>query len=191
MKEISPDLHTYLSQSDTFEVNGTHESQLAIIAGGDTNAITVSNVCYLLCQHPEYQSRLFEELSDLPANENIIDDRYLMNKSCLLSVINETLRLYPPVPGGLQRLTPPQGALIAGRYIPGDMIVSTPTYAIHRGMIQVHLPAHKTQNLQTLVRLSDLMTSYRNAGHLNPIFSFEKTHSCRSLTVLTTAPESL
>ncbi|KAL4954336.1 cytochrome P450 [Aspergillus filifer] len=46
--------------------------------------------------------------------------------------INEALRLYPPVQGGVQRLTPPNGAMIAGRFIPGDTIISTPTYSLHR-----------------------------------------------------------
>ena len=135
MKDTSPDLYTYLSQSDTFDIDGIHEAQLAIIAGADTNAITVSNVCYLLCQYPEYQKKLYEELSDLPVHENVIDDRHLLSKPCLLSLINETLRLYPPVPGGLQRVTPPEGATIAGLYIPGDIIVSTPTYALQRGIV--------------------------------------------------------
>ncbi|KAJ8116335.1 hypothetical protein OPT61_g2208 [Boeremia exigua] len=133
MKDISPDLYTYLSQSDTFDSNDIHESQLVIIAGADTNAITVSNVCYLLCQHPGYQQELFEELVDLSIHNEILEDKHLLNKPVLLSIINETLRLYPPVPGGLQRVTPPEGATIAGRFVPGDTIVSTPTYALHRG----------------------------------------------------------
>ncbi|KAF9695590.1 hypothetical protein EKO04_006412 [Ascochyta lentis] len=132
MQDISPDLYTHLSQSDTFEADGVHETNLVIIAGADTNAITVSNVCYLLCQHPEYQQKLYEELSDLPVHEGVISDQHLMGKPWLLSIINETLRLYPPVPGGLQRQTPPEGATIAGRYVPGNMVVSTPTYALHR-----------------------------------------------------------
>ena len=132
MKDISPDLYTYLSQSDTFPVDGIHEARLAIIAGADTNAITVSNVCYLLCRYPKYQEKLYEELSGLTSDEDIVDDRDLLNRPCLLSIINETLRLYPPVPGGLQRVTPPEGVTIAGRYIPGSMIVSSPTYALHR-----------------------------------------------------------
>lgn len=133
MKDVSPDLYTYLSQSDTFEVDGIHEAQLAIIAGADTNAITVSNACYLLCRHPVYQEKLYEELRGLPVTDDIVDDLFLLGKPCLLSVINETLRLYPPVPGGLQRVTPPEGAMIAGRYVPGNMVVTTPTYALQRG----------------------------------------------------------
>lgn len=137
MKGISPDLYTYLSQSSGFKDDGIHEAQLAIIAGADTNAITVSNACYLLCRYPEYQEKLYEELRTLPIAESIIDDHYLLGKPCLLSVINETMRLYPPVPGGLQRLTPPEGATIAGRYVPGHMIVTTPTYTLHRGKLSL------------------------------------------------------
>ncbi|KAF1364560.1 benzoate 4-monooxygenase [Lizonia empirigonia] len=119
-------------QSDTFEADGIHEAQLATIAGADTNAITVSNVCYFLCRHPEYQQKFHDELPDLPVHESVINDCHLMNKTCLLNMINETLRLYPPVPGSLQRLTLPEGATIAGRYVPGNIVVSTPTYALHR-----------------------------------------------------------
>jgi cytochrome P450 len=140
MTDISPDLYTYLSQSETFDVDGIHEAQLAIIAGADTNAITVSNICYLLCQHLDYQQMLFEEISSLSVHEDIIDDHLLIGKPYLSSIINETLRLYPPVPGGLQRLTPPEGAIIAGRYIPGNIVVSTPTFAIQRGTTILYQP---------------------------------------------------
>jgi cytochrome P450 len=140
MSDTSPDLYTYLSQSDRFEADGIHEAQLAVIAGADTNAITISNACYLLCRHSKYQEKLYEELCTLPVVNDVIDDRFLLGKPCLLSIINETLRLYPPVPSGLQRITPPEGATIAGRYVPGNMIVTTPTYALHRG--QPHLTHH-------------------------------------------------
>ena len=107
---------------------------MAIVAGADTNAITMSNVCYLMCQHPGYQAELYKELSDLRSLDGIIDDHDLLNKPYLTGIINETLRLYPPVPSGLQRMTPAEGAIIAGRYIPGHMNVTTPTYALHRGI---------------------------------------------------------
>ena len=133
MGTVSRDLYTYLSQSDKFEVDGTQEAQLAIVAGADTNAITISNAFCLLCSHPEYQTMLYNELRDLPMSHNLIDDHHLIGKPYLSAIINEVLRLYPPVPSGLQRLTPPEGATIAGRFVPGDMIISTPTYAIQRG----------------------------------------------------------
>jgi len=129
------DIYTYISKSDSFEAEGVQEANLAVIAGADTNAITLSNTCYLLCQHHEYQQKLYSELKNLPIEDGIIDDEHLLNVPDLNAIILETLRLYPPVPGGLQRVTPPQGAQIAGRHVPGNMIVSTPTWSIQRGTV--------------------------------------------------------
>ncbi|KAI4923564.1 hypothetical protein J4E85_008603 [Alternaria conjuncta] len=124
------DIYTYLPQSELFNGNALREAKLAIVAGADTNAITMSNICYLLCRHPGYQAKLHYELSALhslfPGNDD------LTNKPCLAGIINEALRLHPPVPSGLQRVTPAEGAVIAGRHIPGHMNVTTPTYALHR-----------------------------------------------------------
>lgn len=136
----SPDFYTHISQAENFEHDRSHEAQLAIVAGSDTVAITLTNVCYLLCRYPEYQKKLFEEVGELPDEDGLIDDQILVGKPCLLGIINEALRLYPPVPSGVQRLTPPEGAVIAGRYIPGNTVVTTPTYALQRGML---LPYHQ------------------------------------------------
>ena len=91
----------------------------------------MSNICYLLCRHPEYQAKLHDELSGL--HSLFPDDQDLMNKPYLTGIINEALRLHPPVPSGLQRVTPAEGAVVADRHIPGHMNVTTPTYALHRG----------------------------------------------------------
>lgn len=50
----------------------------------------------------------------------------------LNGVINEALRLHPPIPTALQRLTPPEGLDIGGTYIPGNVTVWCPQYAIGR-----------------------------------------------------------
>ena len=91
----------------------------------------MSNICYLLCRHPEYQAKLHDELSGL--HSLFPDDYDLMYKPYLNGIINEALRLHPPVHSSLQRVTPAEGAVIAGRHIPGHMNVTTPTYALHRG----------------------------------------------------------
>lgn len=50
----------------------------------------------------------------------------------LNAVINESLRLYPPVPTTVYRQTPSEGIMIDDVYIPGSMSVISPQYAIGR-----------------------------------------------------------
>lgn len=47
-------------------------------------------------------------------------------------IINETLRLKPPIIQGLPRETPAQGIYIGNTYIPGHVVVSVPTILIQR-----------------------------------------------------------
>jgi hypothetical protein len=193
MQTEESDIYTYLSRSNGFQNNTISEAKLAIVAGADTNSITVSNVCYLLCRHPEYQEELYDELKGLPTvDEGVIDDQNLIGNSYLTGIINEALRLRPPVPSGLQRLTPPEGAVIAGRYIPGNMNVSTPTYSLHRGQsLQPRVKTQNTKCLEILARSLSLMSSYPSAGSLNLNSSFAKMLSCLLAMELTTVLEGL
>ncbi|THH16238.1 hypothetical protein EW146_g4358 [Bondarzewia mesenterica] len=69
-----------------------------MLAGRDTTASTLTFTVYMLSQHPNVLQRLREEISvkigdaRRPTQEDLRDMRYLR------AVINETLRLYPPVP---------------------------------------------------------------------------------------------
>lgn len=50
----------------------------------------------------------------------------------LNGVIYEALRLHPPVPGIIQRKTPPEGIWIDDVHVPGNVFVFCPQYAIGR-----------------------------------------------------------
>jgi cytochrome P450 len=109
------------------------EAELAIVAGSETVSSTLTAVVYLIACNPEKLKLLQTEIDErLPSVDNVSHSR-LIGAPVLEGCINEALRLYPPVPVGLQRLTPPGGATIAGKWIPGDTLVSVPTYSIHRG----------------------------------------------------------
>ncbi|QSS56910.1 benzoate 4-monooxygenase cytochrome P450 [Histoplasma capsulatum var. duboisii H88] len=111
------------------------DSELAITAGSDTVAATLTALIYILATHPDKQALLQQELDTLLTGIDDISYQKLSipNGSPMLEgVILETLRLYPGAPGGMQRMTPPEGARIAGRWIPGNTLVSTPTYTLHR-----------------------------------------------------------
>jgi cytochrome P450 len=89
---------------------------------------------FVLTQKPELADRLREELRPhIPEDpdEMIMDDK-IMNLDLLNGIVQEALRLYPPSPSHPTRITPPEGAVIAGRFIPGDTQVMAPQYIIGR-----------------------------------------------------------
>ncbi|KAF2757126.1 cytochrome p450 monooxygenase [Pseudovirgaria hyperparasitica] len=121
--------HTYQER-----VNLYGDSQLIIVAGSDTTAATLTTLFFELSQHPKVQQALQQEIDQLfdDAGADVIDAQSLSKLSYLNAVIQETLRLHPPVPSGLQRVTPYGGVEIAGTFIPGDTIVQVPIYTLQR-----------------------------------------------------------
>uniref|UniRef100_A0A0C4DJ21 Uncharacterized protein n=1 Tax=Fusarium oxysporum (strain Fo5176) TaxID=660025 RepID=A0A0C4DJ21_FUSOF len=86
----------------------------------------------LLSRHPDVYRKLRTEVDDLLKPEDTHSHSALAKLKYLQAVIDETMRLYPAIPSGLQRITPPQGLQISGTFIPGNMIVQTPTYTLNR-----------------------------------------------------------
>lgn len=78
-----------------------------VIAGKDTTAITLAWFIYMLCKHPEVQERVAREIKDVTNVEDSttsaefagsLTEEALEKMQFLTAAINETLRLYPPVP---------------------------------------------------------------------------------------------
>ncbi|KAH9858786.1 cytochrome P450 [Lenzites betulinus] len=69
-----------------------------LLAGRDTTACTLTFAIYRLAEHPDVLKRLREEILSVvgPTRRPTYDD--VRNMKYLRAVINETLRLYPPVP---------------------------------------------------------------------------------------------
>lgn len=86
-----------------------------------------------LARHPEQVQKLREELALYMADPvaNVLHQD-IANLDHLNAIIHETLRLYPQVPTALQRKTPSEGIEIGGEYVPGNMTVWCPQYAIGR-----------------------------------------------------------
>lgn len=105
------------------------DAQLIVIAGSDSVAATLIHTFFQLAHDPALVQRLQSEFDALPNLEN----DSLMTVAHLDAVINETMRLHPPVPSGTQRVTPEEGLHIGKHYIPGDVIVQVPSYTVFRG----------------------------------------------------------
>ncbi|KAK6957361.1 hypothetical protein Daesc_000145 [Daldinia eschscholtzii] len=99
-----------------------------IIAGSDTIAPTLVFAFYELARSPWHQDILLSELKDV----DIYDKSQLQNCNHLTALINETLRLYPPVPTGGYRQSPPTGMTINDVYIPGNVTIVAPRYSLAR-----------------------------------------------------------
>jgi hypothetical protein len=83
-----------------------------IIAGRDTSAITLSWFFHLLCQNPDVEKRLLQDIKDVVkadndcvlAEESIsvfaesLTHTVLDKMQYLHAALTETLRLYPPIP---------------------------------------------------------------------------------------------
>jgi len=99
----------------------------------DTTATTLTNIFKSLVQQPHHISLLRAEIDHLPRTElGDYLDSDLADLKHLSGVINEALRLYPPVPSALPRLTPPEGLTVDGTFIPGNVNVYCPQYVLGR-----------------------------------------------------------
>ncbi|KAK4222043.1 Tryprostatin B 6-hydroxylase [Podospora fimiseda] len=114
------------TKRDEYNLHG--DAQLIVIAGTDSVAATLTHIFFELSHRPALMKALQKEFDALL---NLSHDN-LITVSLLDAVINETMRLHPPVASGTQRVTPPEGMYVGGTYIPGDVIVYVPSYTVFR-----------------------------------------------------------
>ncbi|KAJ8119669.1 hypothetical protein ONZ43_g3430 [Nemania bipapillata] len=114
------------TQRESWDLHG--DAQLIVVAGSDSTAAALTHLFFQLLHDPELVRQLQDQLDALPslAHDN------LQTVELLDAVINETLRLHPPVPSGTQRVTPPEGLRIGDTVIPGDVIVQVPSHTVFR-----------------------------------------------------------
>ena len=101
----------------------------------DTTAATLTSLFFELATHQNTLTTLRAELDEYFAEGESVDSTSLTKLSYLSAAIDEALRLHPPVPSGLQRVTPPEGLMVGEIFVPGKTIVQVPLHTIHRGML--------------------------------------------------------
>ncbi|KAK7937712.1 cytochrome P450 [Apiospora aurea] len=107
-------------------------SQL-IVAGSETTATLLCGVTYLLLTNPAALAKATEEVRTTFKSDKDITLLSVMNLPYLLACLNEALRRYPSIVGGLPRQTPEGGSTIAGKYVAEGTAVAVWQYpAYHR-----------------------------------------------------------
>lgn len=119
------------------------DCMLMVVAGSDTTSNAMTFCLYELAKRPDIVARLREELDSLLQNGGELrSDQFdtLRDLAPFLNAcINETLRLWPPVPSGLQRtlmtpltLSPDVTGYSEPLLLPAGTVVSTHTWTMHR-----------------------------------------------------------
>ncbi|KAJ4321021.1 hypothetical protein N0V94_003079 [Neodidymelliopsis sp. IMI 364377] len=99
----------------------------------DTTANALTNILFYLSRHPSIQQKLHHNLhTAMPGGYAAFSYAAVRKLSYLDDIINETLRLKPPVIQGQPRETPPHGLQVGSVWIPGRVNVAVPTLSIQR-----------------------------------------------------------
>jgi len=96
-------------------------SSSLVVAGSETTAALLSGATYLLLQHPNVMAKLVAEIRGTFSKDMDITIVSVGKLRYLTAVLEESMRLYPPVPAGLYRVVPKGGDTVSGKWIPGGV----------------------------------------------------------------------
>ncbi|KAL5362983.1 cytochrome P450 [Aspergillus floccosus] len=115
-------------------------SSLLIMAGSETTATLLSGAVYLLLTNPVKMQKLVNELSNAFPDGSMINIESTSRLNYLPAVIEETLRLYPPLAVGIPRIVPDEGHVIDGQYVPGGTSVAVHHLAAYHSPLNFEQP---------------------------------------------------
>jgi cytochrome P450 len=99
------------------------------VAGSDTTLAAVAYIIYGVLRSPAVKRKLIEELRTCSPSPGLAE---LESKQYLSHVIDEGMRLYPPVPSSLPRKVPAGGATFGEYKLPAGCVVSCQALTMHR-----------------------------------------------------------
>ncbi|CVL13355.1 cytochrome P450 [Fusarium proliferatum] len=111
-----------------------------IIAGSETTATLLSGATYLLLTNPPILETLKQEIRSSFTDEADINLQNTAPLTYLNAVLEESLRMYPPVPSTFPRQTPLSGEVICGQFVKGGTSVGIHQWATFRSAENFHDP---------------------------------------------------
>lgn len=116
--------------------------RVIMVGGSETTATLLSGIIYYLLQTPHALLKLTAEVRSAFQDTSEISIYSVQKLEYQMAVINEALRLFPPLPGNLRRTTPPEGCIISDLFVPGNVIVGVDIYAANYSVDNFALPKH-------------------------------------------------
>ncbi|POS81759.1 hypothetical protein EPUL_005673, partial [Erysiphe pulchra] len=107
-------------------------SAVLIIAGSETIATLLSGLTYFLLTNRQHLEKLTKLIRSTFASPKEITGLALYQLEYLSVIISESFRLYPPVPGSLQRMAKKGGSVVCGEVIPEFTTVAIPQFVAYR-----------------------------------------------------------
>ena len=97
-----------------------------ILAGSETTASVLSGLTYYILTNPSAHQRLLDEIRGAFKSYDEINSQSVSQLTYLNAALEETLRVFPPVPGATPRIVPKGGAGIDGEFVPEDVSILFP-----------------------------------------------------------------
>lgn len=94
------------------------QASILILAGSETTAVALTSATNLLLQNPAVMTELTKELHTNFRHGSEIDVLSIHRLHYLQAVIQETLRLFPPITNGFPRQTMVGGTIVDAHFIP-------------------------------------------------------------------------
>lgn len=133
-------------------------AMMLLLAGSETSSTTLSGATYYLLTNKSALDKLCNEVRSAFQSEGEITFTSVTRLRYLNAVIEETFRLYPPVPSALARRTLPEGNVIDGHLVPGNV-----------SRTRHHSKGDQAdQILQTVVGISQWVTSQSKNNFRDP-----------------------
>ncbi|KAI4254187.1 MAG: hypothetical protein LQ352_003234 [Teloschistes flavicans] len=95
--------------------------QTLVLAGSETTATALSGIIMHLLRNGDVYEKLANEIRDSFTHHSEICAEHVSNLRYLNAVIDEGLRLFPPVPLGMPRVVPVGGAEVSGQWLPAGV----------------------------------------------------------------------
>jgi cytochrome P450 len=134
--KTSPDFISYVLDPKNEERMSLQEIEttfnILVIAGSETTASALAGTTGYLLKNPICLATLVQEIRSNFEEETDINLSSLGKLPYLSAVIEEGLRMAPPVPSGLPRVTPEEGGIVCGEWLPGGTNISFSQWSAYR-----------------------------------------------------------